>query len=394
MNEQRRLILGVSLGLNVLLLGVVVFLWLRPAATTTTTVAQVTLSPPPGGTAVSPTPTEPAPTAVVVTVVATVVVSATPEPTTPPEPTAVLEPTATPQPTETPTPEPPTPTPESPTPAPTETAVVLTGPTWLRYANQFRLQANLPLLTENAAWSEGSANHSIYMILNSEASHKESVNEFGYSPNGAQAGENGNIAISGSAGVGYTWPMDYWMSAGFHALPILDPQLQQVGYGVYRDASSDFGLAATMDVKRGVRALPENIEFPILFPKDGGQTWVTSYTLPEFPNTISGCQGYTQPTGAPIIVQIGSGDQTPRVSSTEIRRGNTPVNHCAFSETTYSNNTPFWQEIGRRILDERDAIILVPRSPLEVGQTYTVTVVTNGQEITWQFEVIAAPPAE
>ena len=291
-------------------------------------------------------------------------------------------------PTETPTE---TPT-KTPTAVPTETPIALTGPNWLRYANQFRLQAGLPPVTENADWSEGSANHSLYMVLNSDTSHSESKNQIGYTESGAAAGQNGNIAVSGSAGVGYTWPLDYWMSASFHALPLLDPELQMVGYGDFRDASSSFGMAATMDVKRGIRGLPADIQFPITFPKDGGQTWVTTFNLPEFPNSIASCPGFSQPTGAPIILQIGSGDRVPRVTSTELKRGDTPVPHCSFSETTYTNPNSYWQGVGRLILDVRDAIVIVPRSPLVVGQKYTVTVNTNGQVITWQFDVVAGPP--
>jgi hypothetical protein len=182
------------------------------------------------------------------------------------------------------------------------------------------------------------------------------------------------------------------MSASFHALPLLDPELQMVGYGDFRDASSSFGMAATMDVKRGIRGLPADIQFPITFPKDGGQTWVTTFNLPEFPNSIASCPGFSQPTGAPIILQIGSGDRVPRVTSTELKRGDTPVPHCSFSETTYTNPNSYWQGVGRLILDVRDAIVIVPRSPLVVGQKYTVTVNTNGQVITWQFDVVAGPP--
>lgn len=390
-NQDRALLIG-SIALNVVLLIAVAFLALRPGPSPEATqVAQVN-TPTSAATPTSASSPTSAPSATAVIV--TVVVSATPDPTA--RPTETPAPTATEAATAVPTAAPtaaPTETPtETPTAVPTETPIALTGPNWLRYANQFRLQAGLPPVTENAAWSEGSANHSLYMVLNSDASHNESKNQIGYTESGAAAGQNGNIAVSGSAGVGYTWPIDYWMSASFHALPLLDPELQMVGYGDFRDASSSFGMAATMDVKRGIRGLPADIQFPITFPKDGGQTWVTTFNLPEFPNSIASCPGFSQPTGAPIILQIGSGDQVPRVTSTELKRGDTPVPHCSFSETTYTNPNSYWQGVGRLILDVRDAIVIVPRSPLVVGQTYTVTVNTNGQAITWQFDVIAGPP--
>ncbi len=389
-NRERTLLIG-SIILNVILLVAVVVLWQRPAATATPPTAQANLPPGTEAASASPTAASPTNTAVPATSTAEPTATVTPspeptlEPTTPPTqeptPTPTVAPSATPMPTNTP----------EPTPIPTA-APLLTGPNWLRYVNQFRLEANLPLVSENAAWSQGAANHSFYMVANSEASHNENAKSTGYTPEGQAAAQNGNIAVSGAAGVGYTWPFDYWMSASFHALPILDPQLQMVGYGDYRDASSGFGMAATLDIHRGLRDLPPDIQFPILFPKNGGQTWVTSFTLPEFPNTLAGCPGYTQPSGAPIIVQIGSGDQTPRVTSSEILRDGTPIPHCVFTEATYTNSNSYWQGVGRQILDERDAIVLVPQAPLQVGSTYAVTVVVNGQEISWQFDVVAGPP--
>ena len=39
----------------------------------------------------------------------------------------------------------------------------------------------------------------------------------------------------------------------------------------------------------------------------------------------------------------------------------------------------------------RDAIALIPREKLEVGQTYTVTVIVDGENATWSFDVIHPP---
>ncbi|MBK8988555.1 MAG: hypothetical protein IPM39_21205 [Chloroflexi bacterium] len=382
MKNQQRLLPG-SIVLNVVLLLAVIYLWLRPAPPTATPIAQATSAPlaatatftPSPSPTHTPLPTEtppPSPTAVV--------------PTETPQPSPTAVPTDIPLPTETPL----STAPAEPTIAPTIASETVTGPGWLRYANQFRLQGGVSLLSENTLWTAGSLAHSRYMVLHNIATHFQDPELEGYSLEGAQAAANGNIAMSGSAGVSLIWPFDYWMSASFHALPMLDPQLQDVGYGDYRDASSAAGLTATLDVKRGINQSLTDFPYPLTFPKDGGQTWVTTFNLPEFPDSAAGCAGYTRPLGAPIIVQIGPGDQTPNVSQTELLRGGVSVPHCVFTETTYTNSSPYWQGIGRRILDERDAIVILPRSPLEVGQRYTVTVV-NGQTIQWQFDVVTRP---
>jgi hypothetical protein len=44
-------------------------------------------------------------------------------------------------------------------------------------------------------------------------------------------------------------------------------------------------------------------------------------------------------------------------------------------------------------LNGRDAIVIMPRNTLTVGQTYTATITANGQTYSWTFTVIA-PPAQ
>ncbi|MFO7684040.1 MAG: CAP domain-containing protein [Chloroflexota bacterium] len=385
MSSNERIALGVSLALNAILAIAVIFLWVtRPTETSIpeSAVAQIEAA---------PTTEQITQTPVVITVVATptteVVIQLTPESVV--EPTATAVPTETPAPTQTPEPSPTTE--PSPTPQPTATEAALTGPDWLRYVNQFRVQAGVPLVIEHERLSEGAASHSYYMVINNSASHSEDPNLPGYTAAGHQAAQNGNIAVSGAAGVGYRWPIDYWISAAFHTIPLLDPQLATVGYGEHNDATSSFGMAATMDINSGARSAPPDIQYPIMFPRDGGQTWVTTYSMPEFPNTASSCSGYQKPTGAPIILMLGDGENTPQIQSTSLLESGVSVPHCAFDETNYTNPTPYWQTVGRQILDERDAVVILPRSPLEVGQEYTVIVNNGGEEIQWTFTVTGRP---
>ena len=65
---------------------------------------------------------------------------------------------------------------------------------------------------------------------------------------------------------------------------------------------------------------------------------------------------------------------------------------CLFTEATYSNSDNYAQKTGRTILDERDAIVIMPRSPLLADSTYTATIVADGQTYSWFFTT-ARPPA-
>ncbi len=306
-------------------------------------------------------------------------------------PTATVEPTLPATATAVPT-NPPTPTATLP-PAPTAVPTNVPGPDWLRYYNQFRTQAGLPQLTENLAWSSGAAAHSQYMMMNSATVHTQDPNKAGYSEAGNSSGQNGNIAVSGWEGASDLWPIDYWMTAPFHAVPMLNPHLTQTGFGVFRDASNSFKMTATLDVSsKRDGELPAGIIFPLTYPQDGGQIWLLSYSLPEFPNPLTGCSGLQKPVGPPIVLQLGSGDVTPNVTATSLTSGSgTFLTHCALDETNYFNSSAFQQQQGRDILDKQDAIVLIPAQPLTVGETYTASVTVNGETIEWSFTAVSPP---
>ena len=286
--------------------------------------------------------------------------------------------------------EPPTPTPV-PTDPPTPT-VEAVGTDWLRYLNLFRQQANLPPLLENTLWSLDDAQHSRYMTYTGNLSHNEDAASQYYTKGGQAAAENGNIAAGFISSDPFKWAINYWMSAPFHALPIIDPQLATTGFAEYRDVSGAQPLTATLDVKRGLGPLPDGVSYPIMFPRDGGLTWVLRYSLPEFPEALSTCAGYQQPTGAPIMLQIGDGSQVPNVTASALFRDGEPLAHCRFDETNFTHPNEFRQRTARLILDNRDAIIIIPQQPMLPDSTYSVRVDANGQTYTWSFRTASGPP--
>ncbi len=380
MSTNQRRTLSLSLAANGVL--AILLIWsLAGRASTTPSTADLTPAVSPGSDE-GPSLIPPTQTPHVVVVIATHAPAAEP---------------AAPAATETPAPPPsatPEPTPSSPPlPSPTLPPTAVPGPDWLRYANLFRTQSNLPQLTEDPAWSEGSRLHSIYVVKSGQIWHDEDPSSPWFSQAGREAAANGNLAASDYIGeTDLTWAIDYWMTAPFHALPFLDPELLSIGYGSYREEGAPITVAATMDIKRGQGAIPAAVNFPITFPRADGQTWVLKHALPEFPNPLASCPGYQRPAGPPIMLQIGNGDQVPAVSEHAILLGDQPLEHCIFDETSYQNPAnPGNQQVGRLILDNRDAIVLIPRAPLQIGNRYTVRVVVNGQAIEWQFEAVAPP---
>ena len=389
------LLLGASLVVN----GVLFVMLLRQRAVATgSTVAAAGITPQPEASAtLSITATTPAtatrrpqPAVLQATRIA---VSPTTEPATaatdaaPQSDPTEASPTEEPLPSPTSTPDP-TATPE-PQPSPTLEAV---GTDWLQYLNIFRTEANLPPLLENVNWSLDSAQHSRYMSYTGNLRHSQDANSPYFTRQGQTAGENGNIAAGYIGSDPFKWAFNYWMSAPFHAIPIIDPQLRETGFAENRDPSAATPLTATLDVRRGLGALPESITYPIMFPRDGGLTWVLRYSLPEFPQALSTCTGYQQPTGAPIILQIGDGSLVPNVTASALYRDGEYLAHCRFDETNFTHPDAYMQRSARLILDNRDAIVVIPQQPLLPDSNYSVRIDANGQTYTWSFRTASGPP--
>ncbi len=389
---MNRTVLAVMLGLS--LLGNAVLLGLlmnKPAAPATATAspteppasptARPTRPPPVASTPTTePTP-DASPTAIVPTPDTPTSVALTPTPVVP-TPVASTPVASTPV-ASTPT------TAAEPLPSPT---IVALDPDWLRYLNDFRAAAGLPSLREDSAWSAESGLHSRYMVLSGDVGHSQDPNSPFYTNAGNAAGDAGNIAIGNLSSAPFEWAINYWLSAPFHAVPMLDPQLAVTGFGEYRDSGGILTVGATLDVERGLGPLPDGVAFPIMWPGNDSTTWVLRYSLPEFPAALSHCTGYSQATGAPIILQLGDGRLTPNVTATTILRDGEPIAHCQFDETNYTHPDAWTQRSARAILDQRDAVVLIPAAPLLPDATYAVRVDANGQTYTWSFRTAAGPP--
>lgn len=313
--------------------------------------------------------------------------------------TAVPEATNTPPPapTETPVPEPtPMPTQEPtavPTPEPTPAVVAALEPAWLAYFNLFREMGGVPPVPEQAALTMGSQLHSQYMVVNDiPIAHSEDVNNPLYDEAGHLAGKNGNIFATSQLDANYVWGINFWVSAPFHLIPMLHPGLQTAGYGDYVEDIGDFHMAAVLDIRSDRVYSPDGVEYPLYFPKNGSSTWVVRHSLYEWPDSLESCPGFSRPTGAPIVLQLGDGSLTPNVTSYGLAMGDQPLAVCMFNETNFRNSNAYAQATGRSILDIQDAIVLMPKEPLAADRTYTVQIAADGETYTWRFNTIKRPP--
>lgn len=275
--------------------------------------------------------------------------------------------------------------------APTPTPTPIPAPEWLAYLNARRALAVLPPLQENPSWSDGCWKHARYMVKNDVIGHDEDPAAPWYTPEGDAAAGNSNVMVSSSASYSDQRAIDLWLTGPFHGVGVLDPQLASTGFGSYREADGGWQMGACLDVLRGLGALPDGVSFPIRFPADGMAMPYLAYTGGEYPDPIKGC-GYAAPTGAPIYLMIGSGNLTPNVSAHSFRRDGANLEHCVYTETTFTlPGDPSGESLGRAVLNGRDAVVLIPRQPLSAGATYVVSITVNGVAYTWSFTTSAAP---
>ena len=278
------------------------------------------------------------------------------------------------------------------TPPATETAVPLLVPEWLAYLNRFRTMANLPPLVDLEGSTTGSRLHSRYMVGNdAPIAHFEEKEKPFYDENGDQAARSANLFATGQMEANYLWGINFWISAPFHLLGILNPNLEVVGFGEYKEEVGGTQMAAVLNLLPSPAGSVPVIEYPIMFPGDGTETWVVRHSLFEWPYPFDGCPGFEPPTGPPIVILLGDGSKVPNVSNHRFAQGDQVLESCLFDETSYRNNDPYAEQVGREILNTRDAVMIMPREPLIVGQTYTAQVTADGETYTWQFSVRKGP---
>ncbi|GEM_PF-6096510 len=246
---------------------------------------------------------------------------------------------------------------------------------WLDRLNSYRATAGLAPLAEVPAWSEAARLHSNYLVINDRAGHTEDPSLPGYTPQGAAAGANGNV-ISSTGQLGEADAIDAWMTAPFHALGMLDPRLTATGFGlVSNQADPGVRAAATLDVIRGLNWSVTWPSAPVVWPGPSQVVPVGSYDGNEWPDPLGGCgPGWTAPTGLPVIFQM------PNVVLSAVASVDGVSNTGAVCVVTAENfvaSTASSQQLGRDVLKARNAVLVIPRTPIANGQTVSVNLLAT-----------------
>lgn len=249
--------------------------------------------------------------------------------------------------------------------------------------NSYREMSRESDLTENATWDAGALAHSQYMTLNNVIGHSEDPSMPYYAAAGDAAAQASNVYLGFGAGTEQT-AIEGWLTGPFHAVGVLDPQLTQTGFGIYRSGNR---WSATLDVIRGNTNSSSTTGYPVEFPGPGATTSLSRYTGNERPDPLTSCPGYSAPTGVPILLMLGPGSPGGTVQG--VTTGGRPVEFCGYDGHTYTNPDGASQAVSRQVLSARGAIVIIPRQPLTPGATYTVSVSTSAGILTWSFTVAA-----
>lgn len=258
---------------------------------------------------------------------------------------------------------------------------------WLQVVNYYRAMAGVPPVTQTTVTSDmtGAAKHACYMLYNN-IGHSEDPAKYGYSPEGAKAAQESNVAVSSALGASARSHIDLWMTGPFHAVGILRPALKTVAFGKCDEDSArtpTWHSGAALNVIAGLDNNAAAPTSPILWPGNGTTTSLTKFVA-ESPNPVSLC-GWTGGAGLPVLAMMPEDFST--VSSSSITGPNGPLETCTLWDNSpklvgEDNNKP----TARSLLSWGNVVTVMPKSELLPGQ-YTVQVVTEKRTVTWSFTV-------
>jgi hypothetical protein len=221
------------------------------------------------------------------------------------------------------------------------------------------------------------------MVETGTVAHAEDPASSAYTP-------AGNAAAAVSELIAFSWAnsdanaIDGLVEGPFHALGLLDPSLATAGFAGYRGAGTAIGSAFDFLPGAGRGATRPAGSGPVTWPADGARLPLSTAAPGEYPDSLTAC-GYAQPAGVPLIFEYGEGGGATRVGAHALLRDGAPVAHCVFDASSYTNPDPAAQALGRAILGDFSAVVIVPRRPLAPGSTYTVHLVVDGQPYSWSF---------
>jgi uncharacterized protein YkwD len=279
----------------------------------------------------------------------------------------------------------------------------------LERLNHYRKLVGLESVAEDPQLTLGSFQHARYMIKNQVRKlgpemHTETIDNGWYSPEGHYAAATGNVIPAAPFLIGAYYAVDSWVAEPFQRLLMLDPALNDAGYGSYCDNGRCAAALVTIASDSRVGNVSEymaqedspgiRIQAPyhraIEFPPHNSTITIYSYRGGEWPDPLASCPGYRLPTGFPITLQLGP-IVSSNVSAHDLLEDGRSVEHCLIDDTNYTGRDNIEESLVRDRLDSYGAIVIVPRAPLNAGRRYVVSIVAGGRPYKWSFAAASIP---
>jgi hypothetical protein len=290
--------------------------------------------------------------------------------------------------------------PAATSPRPTPVLLDENAAPWLKALNHYRTMAGVAPVLADPSVTKAEESHARYLVANfadriraneiGGEAHTEEPGLPGYTPEGAKAAAESDVyeeffPPGTKPSISFAQTIESLMSAPFHRLSLLNPNLRRVAYGEF---CANGVCASALDVSASVvSGSPKRpAPMPIAFPPKGSQITLRSFTS-EWPNPLPACPGYKTSTGLPVTLQLGPHADAKLGASSLVLDGATAttLETCAFDADTYTNPIPAEQVLARDILRHFGAVVLIPRQPLKPGN-YTVSI-TLDHPYTWTFTI-------
>jgi Cysteine-rich secretory protein family len=258
---------------------------------------------------------------------------------------------------------------------------------WLGEINRYRTAAGEQPVAADPSLDAGMDAHLVYLendLQPGESPHMEVQGRPDYSDGGAFEAGQSNIAESIPGFSSGTAAIDSWWTSPFHAIGMLRPALAGTELALAPD-----GEWAMLDVFSDLTSFAEPTA-PVLFPGPGIATNLTSYSGSEVPDPTTVCgSGHSGRYGLPLIALLPAAPATGLSATLAGPSGTQSL--CVVDQNTFTSDPT-----GQEILEQDNAVVLIPSAPLAKG-AYTANITQPGQSaITWSFTegiVPAAAPA-
>ena len=194
-----------------------------------------------------------------------------------------------------------------------------------------------------------------------------------------------------------------WMATPFHALAILNPLVETMGFADEEGNAALYVNGAIRDAS-DIGNFPVSV-WPKVWPPNHSTVDLTSGRS-ELPSPAAACTtqwkrlahyglGLPVRYGLPVIVSYGPDAAPPSSAAATLSQGRTQFAVCVVTELNFHERGNLPNERysltadGRAILGERHSVFIIPARPLVPGQTYVVRLSSSDGSVSWSFTVPA-----